>query len=285
MMSFKGKTLALAGAVTAIVGASSMVYAGQQQISVKGSDTLLILNQRWAEAYAKNGGGSVAVSGGGSSIGINAFINGVTDICASSRPIKKSEIDKARSRGAITNEIPVALDGLAIIVNSDNKIPSLTMDDLRRIYIGQVTNWSQLGGSNEPIVVFSRDSNSGTYGFFQQNVLKNQNWGKSVRFMPSTSEEAREVARTEGGIAYGGVAYFKGKKNIRIVPIAASKGSEPLMPSEENVRSRKYPIWRYLYFYTNGKPSGDVKKFIDFCLSTKGQQLAEEVGYYSLKPM
>lgn len=279
----KGKKLILTGAIVATISASGMVFAGQRQISVKGSDTLLILNQQWAEAYAKQGGGSVAVSGGGSSIGINAFINGVTDICASSRPIKKSEIDKARSRGSITNEIAVALDGLAIIVNSSNKIESVSMDDLRRIYIGQITNWNQLGGSNEPIVVFSRDSNSGTYGFFQQNVLKNQNWGKSVRFMPSTSEEVREVARTEGGIAYGGVAYFKGKKSVRIVPVSEKKGSEPLMPSEENVRSKKYPIWRYLFYYTNGKPSGDVKKFIDFVLSPKGQKIAEEVGYYSVK--
>ncbi len=284
-MNFNFKNLAFAGLIATIVGASSLVLAGQKQISVKGSDTLLILNQRWAEEYSKSGGGSVAVSGGGSSIGINAFINGVTDICASSRQIKKSEIDKARSRGAITNEVPVALDGLAIIVNSSNKIASLTMDDLRKIYIGQITNWSQLGGSNEPIVVFSRDSNSGTYGFFQQNVLKNQNWGKSVRFMPSTSEELREVGRTEGGIAYGGVAYFKGKNSVRIVPIAEKKGETALMPTEDNVRGKKYPIWRYLYFYTNGKPAGETKKFIDFVLSNKGQRICEEVGYYSLKQM
>lgn len=282
-MNLKSTKVISAAVIAAIVGAGSIAVAGQKQISIKGSDTLLILNQRWAEEYSKVGGGSVAVSGGGSSIGINAFINGVTDICASSRTIKKSEIDKARSRGAITNEIPVALDGLAIIVNANNKIDSVTMDDLRRIYVGQVTNWSQLGGSSEPIIVFSRDSNSGTYGFFQQNVLKNQNWGKSVRFLPSTSEEAREVARTPGGIAYGGVAYFKGNRNIKIVPVAAKKGDTPLMPTEENVRAKKYPIWRYLYYYTNGKPSGDIKKFVDFVLSAKGQQICEEVGYYSLK--
>lgn len=252
-------------------------------VSVKGSDTLLIVNQRWAEAYGKATGGSVAVTGGGSSIGIRAFINGVADICASSRPMRESEVRNARSRGSIANEIPVCLDGLAIAVNQSNKIESLTMDDLRRIYVGQITNWKQLGGSDEAIVVFSRDSNSGTYGFFQLNVLKNQNWGPQVRFMPSTSEEAREVGRTEGGIAYGGVAYFQGKKNIRLVPIAAKKGGEAYAPNEQNVRSKKYPIWRYLYYYTNGKPSGDTKKFIDFVLSPAGQKIAEEVGYYSLK--
>jgi len=157
------------------------------------------------------------------------------------------------------------------------------MEQLRRIYVGQVTNWNQVGGSNMPIVVFSRDSNSGTYGFFQANVLKNQNWGKGVRFMPSTSEEAREVARTPGGIAYGGVAYFQGNTKIKIVPISPKEGEAAIAPTEENVRSKKYPIWRYLYYYTNGKPKGETKAFIDWCLSAEGQRIVEEVGYYSVR--
>lgn len=274
------KSLFLAlGATVASLATVGFNYFGN--VSIKGSDTLLILNQRWAEAYGNRGG--VDVTGGGSSIGINAFINGVADICASSRPMRASEIAKARSRGSIVNEIPVCLDGLAIAVNTKNPIQSLDMDELRRIYIGQITNWSQVGGPNQNITVLSRDANSGTYGFFQSNVLKNQNWGKGVRFMPSTSEEAREVARTEGGIAYGGVAYFKGKPGIKLIPIAAKKGGTPYPPTEENVRSKKYPIWRYLYYYTNGAPRGDSKKFIDFVLSAEGQRIVEQVGYFSLK--
>jgi phosphate transport system substrate-binding protein len=253
-------------------------------VSVKGSDTLLILNQRWAEEFGKlHADTAVAVTGGGSSIGIKSFINGVTDICASSRPMRESEKRSARSRGAIVNEIPVALDGLAIAINASNPVKSLTMDELRRIYVGQITNWSQVGGANSPIVVFSRDSNSGTYGFFQLNVLKNQNWGPSVRFMPSTSEEAREVARTPGGIGYGGVAYFKGKAGLKILPIAPKAGEEPVAPTEANIRNKSYPIWRYLYYYTNGKPSGSTKVFIDYVLSPGGQAVCEQVGYYSLK--
>lgn len=278
----KYQTLSILAVASAILLGTVSAQAQRKQVSVKGSDTLLILNQEWAEAFGKTGG-DVAVTGGGSSIGINAFINGVTDICASSRKIRKSEVDRARSRGAIVNEIPIALDGLAIIVHASNPISSLDMDQLRRIYIGQITNWSQVGGPDMPIVPFSRDSNSGTYGFYQETVLKNQNWGKSVRFMPSTSEEAREVARTAGGIAYGGVAYFKGKSNIKIIPIAARKGATPVAPTEENVRNRSYPIWRYLYYYTNGKPSGETKRFVDFVLSPQGQQIVERVGYYSLR--
>ncbi len=277
MLKNKLSLLVVAGAVLC-----SIAYA-QRAVSITGSDTMLILNQAWAEAYGKQSGGSISVKGGGSSIGINAFINGVTDICASSRKIKKSEIDKARSRGSVSTETAVAMDGLAIIVNRSNPVNDLTMDELRRIYVGQITNWKQVGGSNEPIVVFSRDSNSGTYAFYQQVVLKNQNWGPSVRFMPSTSEELREVSRNDGGIAYGGVAYYKNSTKVKILKIATKEGATPLAPSEDNVRGKTYPIWRYLYYYTNGAPKGDVKKFIDFALSPAGQNIVEKVGYYRVK--
>jgi phosphate transport system substrate-binding protein len=256
---------------------------GQGSVSIKGSDTLLILNQRWAEAYGQKTGASIEVTGGGSSIGIRAFINNVTNICASSRKMKASEVQSARSNRAVVNEIPVALDGLAILVNDDNPVKSLSMDQLRKIYIGAIKNWNQVGGKDSPIVVFSRDSNSGTYGFFQEKVLKNQNWGSSVRFMPSTSEEAREVARTPNAIAYGGVAYFMNKKNTKILPIAAKDGGDPVGPTEANVRSKTYPIWRYLYYYTNGKPKGETAKFINWALSAEGQAIVEKVGYYSVK--
>ncbi|MBA3725287.1 MAG: phosphate ABC transporter substrate-binding protein [Armatimonadetes bacterium] len=272
-------TIALAAAI-----AVAPIGAPVKSISIKGSDTLLILNQRWAEAYESvDPNVSVAVTGGGSSIGINAFINGVADIAASSRPMKKSEIDKARSRGSLSNAIPVALDGLAILVNGANPVKSLTMQQLAAIYTGRVKNWKQVGGPDLGIVVFSRDSNSGTYGFFQENVLRNTAWGGATRFLPSTSEEAREVARTKGGIAYGGVAYFKNKANTNIVAVAPRAGVAGVMPTEDMVRSKKYPIWRYLYYYTNGKPKGDIAKFIRFCLSAEGQKIVERVGYYSVK--
>jgi phosphate transport system substrate-binding protein len=244
---------------------------------------MLILNQRWAEAFSKtNPSISVDVTGGGSSIGIRSFINRVCDVCASSRKMKASEVQSARSNRAVSNEIAVALDGLAIAVNQSNPIKSISMDQLRKVYIGQIKNWSQLGGENAPIITFSRDSNSGTYGFFQEKVLRNQNWGGQVRFMPSTSEESREIARTENGIAYGGVAYFKGKKGVKIVPVSIKDGGEALAPNEANVRSKTYPIWRYLYYYTNGKPTGATKTFIDYVLSPAGQKVVEQVGYYSL---
>ncbi len=262
------------------------IGASAQQIVVKGSDTMLILNQRWAEEYSRvKPSVSVAVTGGGSSIGIDAFIHGFTDICASSRRMRKSEVDSARSRGFVAHEIPVAIDGLAIVVNASNPIQSLTVEQVRRIFIGEITNWSQVGGPNQPIIAFSRDSNSGTFAFFQQNVLRDREWGKGVRFLPSTSEVAREVARTPNGIGYGGVAYFKNRPDLKILPIAARRGAPAIPPDEQNVRAKRYPIWRYLYFYTNGKPRGEVAEFINWVLSPAGQRIAEEVGYYSLKPL
>lgn len=278
-MNLKNTTLALAA-----LGAAVLPGISAANVTIRGSDTMLIMNQRLAEAFgAKNPNIAVNVTGGGSSIGINAFINGVADIAASSRAMRFSEVQRARSRGATANEIPVALDGLAIIVNRENPVRSLTMDQLRRIYIGQVTNWNQVGGPNLPITVYSRDSNSGTYGFFQQTVLRNQNWGKGVRFMPSTADELREVARTTGGIAYGGVAYFKNDRRVRILPIAPREGAPAIEPTEANVRNRSYPIWRFLYFYTNGRPQGETKRFIDFALSAEGQRVIEQVGYYSIR--
>lgn len=266
--------------LTTIIATSALA----QSVTIKGSDTLLVLNQRWAEAFGKvNPNISVDVTGGGSSIGIRAFINRVTDIAASSRKMKASEVASARSNRAVAHEVAVALDGLAILVHASNPVKSLTMDELRRIYVGQIKNWSAVGGPNAPIVVFSRDSNSGTYGFFQEKVLRNQSWGQHVRFMPSTSEEAREVARTENAIAYGGVAYFRDKANTKILPISVKEGGEAFAPSEDNVRSKKYPIWRYLYYYTNGKPTGATKQFIDWVLSAEGQAIVEKVGYYAVR--
>lgn len=280
---FSKKTLTFVlGGIAAIAATTAVASKVLGPVRIVGSDTMLIMNQRLAEAFGKNGG-AVNVTGGGSSIGIKAFTNGTCDIAAASRAMRKSEIDKARSRGAVATATPVALDGLAIAVNSRNTLNTISLDDLRRIYIGQVTNWSQIGGPNESIVTISRNSNSGTYGFFQEKVLKMQNWGSGVRFLGSTADEVREVRGSGGGIAYGGVAYFKGVAGVKILTVSATKGGTAYAPTEENVRSRKYPIWRYLYYYTNGAPKGDTKAFIDFALSSQGQQIIEKVGYYSVK--
>jgi phosphate transport system substrate-binding protein len=268
-----------------LLGAAAIVGASQSRVvTVRGSDTMLVLNQRWVEGFlAGNPKASVSVEGGGSGLGISAFVAGFADIGASSRDLTRDEVDAARSRGRIANRIPVALDGLAIAVQAENGVPSLSMEQVRSIFTGRVTNWSQVGGPNRPIVLFGRDSNSGTHDFFQLRVLRNQPWASGIRTVISTGEIARQVASNPGGIGYGGVAYFKNVPGVRVLPISARAGADPVEPSEENVRSKRYPIWRHLYFITNGKPSGDTKRFVDFVLSPEGARIAEEVGYFSLK--
>ena len=271
----------VAAAVAAVVVSAGVLA---DTVTVKGSDTMLVLNQRWSEAFGKSHPDStIAVTGGGSSLGIEAFIEGDADICAASRPLRKTEIDAARSRGAVANRIAVALDGLAIAVHPANPVKSITMDDLRGIYTGRIRNWRQLGGSDLPIVPLSRDLYSGTHSFFQHSVLRDQDWAPSVRFLNSTPEIVTQVSRLPGAIGFGGVGYFGDKSTSKLLAVAPRTGAEPVPLTEEAVRSKKYPIWRHLYFYTNGRPKGSTQSFIDFCLSEEGQRIAEEVGYFSLR--
>lgn len=258
-------------------------FFAQGSVTISGSDTMFILNQRLAQAYGEKSSVNVSVVGGGSGLGIIAFINRVTDIAASSRKMRASEVGTAKEHGALANEIPIALDGLAIAVNSSNAVKSLTLEQLQNIYSGRYRNWNQVGGVNAPIQVLSRDSNSGTFDFFHERVLKLREWGSSVRFMLSTSAEASEIAKSENAIGYGGLAYFKGNQNIKVLPVSIRAGSEPVMPTKETIQSKKYPIWRYLYYYTNGTPRGETKQFIDWVLSSEGQSVVDEIGYVRLK--
>lgn len=252
-------------------------------IVIRGSDTMLLLNQHWATAYAKvNPKTTITVDGGGTKVGIRALLNGQADICAASRRLLPEEREQARSRGIIAHETPVALDGLAIAVHASNPIEMLTLEQLRQIYLGQLTNWRQMGGENLPIVAFSRDANSGTHDFFKQRVLRGRAWGRNVRFLATTADEAREVARTPNAIAYGGVAYFVNRAELKLLRIAARAGNEAYPPDLISVRTRRYPIWRYLYFYTDGRPRGVVAEFIRWTTSAQGQALAAEVGYFPL---
>ncbi|GIV11231.1 MAG: phosphate ABC transporter substrate-binding protein [Fimbriimonadales bacterium] len=252
-------------------------------IVIRGSDTMLSLNQRWAAAYAQvNPQVAISVDGGGTNVGIRALLEGQTDICAASRRLLLEEREQARSRGVVAHETPVALDGLAIAVHVSNPVESLTLEQLRQIYLGQLTNWRQVEGENRPIVALSRDANSGTHDFFKQRLLRDRAWGRNVRFLATTIDEAREVARNPNAIAYGGAAYFVNRPELKLLRIAARAGDEAYPPDLNSVRARRYPIWRYLYYYTDGKPRGAVAEFIHWTTSASGQALVKEVGYFPL---
>ncbi len=253
----------------------------QAAVTVKGSDTMVILAQRWAENYMKkNAGKKVQVTGGGSGTGIAALINGTTDVANSSRPIKSDEMAKVRDRfNVLPTETAVAKDGLAVYVHESNGITQLTLAQLKTIYQGDVTNWKAVGGADAPIVIYSRENSSGTYVFFKDNVLGGEDFAASAQTLPGTAAVVNAVSKEKNGIGYGGAAYAKGVKEVKVV----GKDGQGYAPSADNVKSGKYPLSRPLFVYTRGKPAGEAKEFIDYCLSPEGQSIVTQVGYFPVK--
>ena len=253
-------------------------------VTVKGSDTMVMLGQAWAEAFMKtNKTTDVSIQGGGSGTGISALINKTCDIAAASRPMKSKEIEKCKEKNITPVASIVAMDGVSIAVNSANPVKSFTLAQLKNIYTGKVKNWKEVGGHDGPIVILSRESSSGTYVYFQDTVLKGEKYAKTALLMPSTKAIQQEITNNKNAIGYGGVAYFQGKKNLKIVPLALENGKPAVDPTDDNVRSKKYPLSRPLMFYTAGKPKGAAASFINFALSEAGQKLVTSTGYVSLK--
>ncbi len=276
-----GWSLAIGLAVIAAACGGTETGPQYKTVTVKGSDTMVILSQRWAENYMKEfPGRAIQVTGGGSGVGIAALINGGTDICDASRPMKDAEKEQVRSRyGAAVKEIPVALDGVAIYVHESCAIPSLSQAQVKGIYTGQITNWRDVGGKDMKIVPYSRENNSGTYVFFKEHVLGNADYAREIQTLPGTAAVVNAVSKDPASIGYGGIAYASG---IRALPIRKDEKSEPVAPSLATVESGRYPLSRNLFFYTAGEPTGDVKAFIDWVLSPEGQKICEEVGYYPI---
>jgi phosphate transport system substrate-binding protein len=228
----------------------------------------------------KNAGMTVQVTGGGSGTGIAALINGTTDIAESSRPMKdKEKGDVKARRGKEVLELPVAVDGLAVYVHESNPITELTLQQTKAIYTGAIKNWKEVGGKDERILLYSRENNSGTYAYFKEHVLENGDFYPTAQTLPGTAAVINAVAKDRRGIGYGGIAYGKGIKHLRMKKDANSPAVDPTL---ENVLQAKYPISRYLYWYFAGPPTGDVKKLADWVLSTDGQKVVENVGYYPL---
>lgn len=273
------RTTALAFLVLSIGAAFALAGRG---VTVKGSDTMVILGQRWAEQYMNaNRGQIIQVTGGGSGTGIAALINGTTDICQSSRPMKQDEKLKLRDRyQSMGVEIPVAKDGLSVYLHESNPVKDLTIDQLKQIYTGAVTNWRQVGGKDATIVLYGRENSSGTYGFFKDHVLDGRDFAASCQTLPGTAAVVNAVSRDPNGIGYGGAAYAKG---IREVPVKKDAGSPALVATPETIKNGSYPVSRFLYFYTRTKPAGEAKAFVDWVLSAEGQKVVSDVGYFPLK--
>jgi phosphate transport system substrate-binding protein len=252
-------------------------------LSIKGSDTMVELMGSLAENYMKqNPGSQISVTGGGSGTGIAALLNGTTDICASSRDLEAKELTQATEKNILPKTFIIANDGLAVVVHPDNPVKELTVEQIRKIFTGEYKNWKDVGGPDQPIDIYSRESSSGTYKFFQEHVLNKKDYAKEVKLMPATQAIIQAVTDSKWSIGYSGLGYTKNAK-VKIVPVKKDENSPAVLPSSVTVLDKSYSIARPLYLVINGEAKDDIKKFIDFCISDTGQKLAEESGYVKIK--
>ncbi len=248
---------------------------------LKGSDTVLPLAQKEAENYMKaNKNSKVTVTGGGSGVGLAALVDGTTDIAMSSRKIKMGEKIKLSDAGKSSKEVTIAFDALAVIVNPANKVTQLTREQIEGIFTGKIKNWKEVGGDDLQIVVYSRESSSGTYEFFKEHVMNNKNYATSVLSMPATGSIIQSISQTKGAIGYVGLAYVE--KEVKALNVSFDKGKKFIGPSMASAKDKSYPIIRPLYYYYLSTVEKIVKPFVDYCLSAEGQKIVEDVGYVPL---
>lgn len=256
--------------------------ANAASIALKGSDTLVILAQKWAETYMKlHPETQVQVTGGGSGTGFAALQNQTTDLAMASRPIKLKEVIACvKAFDQRPTEYKVALDGLCVYVHQSNPINELNLDQLKAVFTGKITNWKDLGGADAPIIPYSRENSSGTYEFFKEHVLKNRDFAANVQPLPGTAALVQAVAKDKLGIGYGGAAYGSTIKNLKV---SKGPGLPAYEPNEQNILDGNYPISRYLYFYVNpALDKGDAAKFLVWIRGDEGQKFVQELGYYPL---
>ena len=252
-----------------------------KKITVKGSDTMVILAQKWAEIYMQSHTDVIIqVTGGGSGTGISALINGSTDICNASRPLKSSEMEKLKERyGSLGIEIPCAKDGITIFLNESNPVSELTIKQLGDMFSGKIRNWKEVGGPDAEIRLYGRENSSGTYVFFQEKVVKGD-YAPSCQTLPGTAAVVNAVSKDKYGIGYGGAAYAQGVKHCKV---KKDDKSPAYNATAESIAKGDYPITRYLYMYMRNRPTGETKAYIDWILSPEGQKVVTEIGYFPVK--
>jgi phosphate transport system substrate-binding protein len=267
------------------VGAAAIAVVASSQagnVTVKGSDTLVILAQKWAEVYmGKHPETKIQVTGGGSGTGFAALQNQSTDLANASRKIKSAEVEACvKAFGKRPTEYKVCLDGLSVYVNESNPIKELTLQQLEGIFTGRTKNWKEVGGPDMGITIYSRENSSGTYEFFKEHVLKGKDFAAAAQTMQGTAALLQSVAKDKTGIGYGGAAYGAGAKHIAV---KKDESSPAIEPTEENVVKGTYPIWRFLYVYVNpAVDKGEISSYLDWIRGDEGQKIVKEVGYYPL---
>lgn len=263
--------------------AFTQTASAQEMLQIKGSDTLINLVQKLSEEYMKkNPGKYIAVTGGGSGTGVAALINQKCDIANASRMMKPKEIKMAKDNGVTANRVVIAMDGLSVITNPGNPVDRLTKDEIGAIFRGDIKNWSEVGGDDMPITLYGRQSNSGTYVFFQDYVLKGDYSAKMNR-MNGNAQIVEGIKADRSAIGYVGVGYVKDATGLNIVRVATKKGGVYASPlNSADVKSGKYPIARPLNQYIAGNPEGAIRDFLEFELSPQGQRIVEEEGFFPI---
>lgn len=266
------------------------IKSPQENITIKGSDTEVQLVSNLAEVFSKKDPQvKISVAGGGSGVGIAALINKEIDLANSSRKIKLEELDQAKNKKLDPQEFILAIDGLSVIVYPDNPINKLTLDQIGKIYRGEVTNWNELGGNNSEIVLYGRQNTSGTYTFFRDLILK-ADYSPKLRNMEGNQAIVDAIKVDKSGIGYVGVGYVKGsdsmpRNDIKIVLIAKDSNATPISPlNEELVKKGEYPISRRIFQYLPQLPkkNSGMERFLRFEISIEGQDIIERAGFYSL---
>ncbi len=258
----------------AMVFSASLSIAGN--ISINGSTTVLPITQKIAEAYMKEHPDvAISISGGGSGNGIKALIDKTTDIANSSRTIKPEEAEQAKAKGASPVEFIVAFDCIVPIVHADNPLKDITLDQLKAIYKGEVKNWKQIGGADRPVVIISRDTSSGTYEVWEEKVMKKERVFPGALLQASNGAIVQAISKNPNAIGYIGLGYAD--KTVKLLSVNGIVGSK------QTTLNKTFPVSRPLYMYTPVPPTGDIKNFLDYVLSDKGQKLVEEEGFIPLK--
>ncbi len=286
MSNFKVLLLVAVSCALVLIGTEAR---SQNMIQVKGSDSEVNLVQKLAEVFMqKNPGVNIAVTGGGSGTGIAALINKTTDIANSSRDLSPKEDEAAKKAGVSPFRVVFATDGISAIVHPHNPLNKLTLEQLGKIFKGDITNWKEVGGPDAKISLYGRQSNSGTYVFFREFVVKGD-YSPHKKSMNGNAQIVEAIQRDKAGIGYVAVGYVVSEKGevkpgLKILDIAKDAQSQPFSPAVmENVMTGKYPISRPLNQYLVGKPSGKLLDFVKFELSDEGQQIVRKQGFFPVQ--
>ncbi|MGM0471888.1 MAG: PstS family phosphate ABC transporter substrate-binding protein [Bacillota bacterium] len=262
--------------------------AEQKYLQIKGSDTMVNMVQVLSEKYMDQTEASLSVTGGGSGTGIAAAINDNVDIANASRVMKDEEIKQAKNNGVDVRQFVIGMDGLAVVVNGANSVQDLTVAEIGKIFRGEITNWQEVGGADKEISLYGRQSNSGTFVYFRDNVL-DSDYSSSMKRMNGNAQIVEAIKSDEAAIGYVGIGYVAEDgevvEGLNVLDVAQDEDSKPASPLKPaNVKSGDYPLARPLNQYINGEPTGAVLDFIKYELSDEGQKIAVEEGFYPVSP-